>query len=79
MVERKQMRKEELVKLFNHLHKEDKDGIIEAVVHDVNGGMFTTDSIRLDMDGGRLIICQLNSPCYEITKLTGQELEEQEL
>lgn len=70
------MRKEELVKVFNHLHKEDKDGIIEAVVHDVNGGMFTTDSIRLDMDGGRLIICQLNSPCYETNKRNWkQELE----
>ena len=76
MVERKRMRKEELVKLFNHLHKEDKDGIIEAVVHDVNGGMFTTDSIRLDMDGGRLIIWQLNSPCYESNKKNWeQELE----
>ena len=68
MVERKQMRKEELVKLFNHLHKEDTSGIIEAVVHDVNGGIFKTDSIRLDMDGGRLIICQMNSPCYESNK-----------
>ena len=73
MVERKQMRKEELVKLFNHLHKEDKDGIIEAVVHDVNGGMFTTDSIRLDMDGGRLIISQINSPSYELNKSNWQQ------
>jgi hypothetical protein len=62
------MRKEELVELFEKLHKEDTTGNIEAVVHDVNGGTFTTDSIRLDMDGGRLIICQMNSPCYDSNK-----------
>ena len=70
------MKKEELVYLINHLHSEDKSGIIEAVVHDVNGGQFKTDSIRLDMDSGRLIICQLNSPCYETNKKNWeQELE----
>lgn len=31
------MRKEELVELFEKLHKEDTTGNIEAVVHDVNG------------------------------------------
>jgi hypothetical protein len=50
------MTKEQLVFLINNLHPEDKSGGIEAVVHDVNGGTFVTDSIRLDMDGGRLII-----------------------
>ena len=70
------MTKQELVKLFEKLHKEDKEGKIEAIVYDVNGGMFTTDSIRLDMDGGRLIICQINSPCYESNKKNWkQELE----
>lgn len=70
------MRKEELVKLFSKLHKEDRDGKIDAIVHDVNGGTFITDSIRLDMDGGRLIICQMNSPCYESNKKNWkQELE----
>ncbi len=67
------MRKEELVHLINHLHKEDTNGIIEAVVHDVNGGTFRTDSIRLDMDGGRLIICQMNSPCYETNKTNWEQ------
>lgn len=62
------MRKEELIQLINHLHKEDTNGTIEAIVHDVNGGIFTTDSIRVDMDGGRIIICQKNSPCYESNK-----------
>ena len=62
------MRKEELIKLIKNLPCEDKSGIITATVHDVNGGSFQTDSIRLDMDGGRLIVCQLNSPSYESNK-----------
>ena len=62
------MRKEELIELIENLHSEDKSGSIEAVVHDVNGGSFISDSIRLDMDNGRLIVCQLNSPCYESNK-----------
>tara|TARA_R110000796_G_scaffold59753_1_gene137954 strand:+ start:255 stop:485 length:231 start_codon:yes stop_codon:yes gene_type:complete len=70
------MTKEELVFLFNHLHSEDQNGTIEAIVHDVNGGLFKTDSIRLDMDGGRLIISQINSPSYESNKLNWtKELE----
>ena len=67
------MTKEELVFLFNNLHSEDKNGGIQAVVHDVNGGSFVTDSIRLDMDGGRLIISQLNSPTYESNKTNWQK------
>ena len=70
------MTKEELVFLFNHLHSEDQHGTIDAVVQDVNGGSFITDSIRLDMDGGRLIISQINSPSYESNKLNWtKELE----
>lgn len=67
------MKKEELVKLIENLHSQDKDGKIEAIVHDVNGGQFRTDSIRLDMDGGRLVICQMNSPCYESNKKNWQQ------
>ena len=70
------MTKEQLVFLFNNLHSEDQNGTIEAIVHDVNGGLFKTDSIRLDMDGGRLIISQINSPSYESNKLNWtKELE----
>lgn len=69
------MTKEELVFLFDHLHTEDQNGEIEAIVHDANGGLFQTNSIRLDMDGGRIIICQQNSPCYESNKVNwAQEL-----
>jgi len=62
------MKKEELIELITNLHSEDKNGNIEALVYDVNGGQFKTDSIRLDMDGGRLIISQLNSPTYQSNK-----------
>ena len=62
------MKKEELIELIENLHSEDKSGSIEAIVHDVNGGTFVSDSIRLDMDSGRLIVCQMNSPCYDSNK-----------
>ncbi len=62
------MRKEELIKLIESLPCEDKSGEIKAEVFDANGGKFETDSIRLDMDGGRLIVCQMNSPCYDTNK-----------
>jgi ABC-type hemin transport system ATPase subunit len=67
------MTKEQLVFLIKNLHPEDKSGGIEAVVHDVNGGTFVTDSIRLDMDGGRLIISQKNSPSYNSNKLNWEQ------
>ena len=67
------VRKEQLIELIENLHSEDLNGEIEAIVHDVNGGMFVSDSIRLDMDGGRLIVCQKNSPCYESNKENWQQ------
>ena len=68
------MKKEEIVELITKLKSdEDKHGKIEAIVYDVNGGMFTTDSIRLDMDGGRLIISQINSPSYDSNKKNWQQ------
>jgi len=70
------MKKEELLFLVNHLHSEDKNGIIECIVHDRHGGGFKTDSIRLDMDGGRLIVCQQDSQQYDSNKHNWkQELE----
>jgi len=67
------MKKEEVIELIMNLHPEDKNGNIEAIVYDVNGGMFITDSIRLDMDGGRLIISQINSPSYNSNKDNWQQ------
>ena len=67
------MKKQELVKLFENLPNEDKEGHIEGIFFDRFGGITYTDSIRLDMDGGRLIVCQLNSPCYESNKKNWQQ------
>ena len=70
------MKKEEIVTLIENLHPEDKQGNIEATFIGRHGEIVKTDSIRLDMDGGRLIICQINSPCYESNKKNWkQELE----
>ena len=62
------MTKQELIYLINHLHPEDQSGEIEATVYDANNGKFKTSSIRLDMDSGRLIVCQENSDNYESNK-----------
>ena len=62
------MRKEELVKLFEKLPKEDKEGNIEGIFYDRYGGRIITDSIRVDMDGGRIILVQKGSENYEVNK-----------
>ena len=62
------MRKEELVKLFEKLPKEDKEGNIEGTFYDRYGGRIITDSIRVDMDGGRIILVQKGSENYEVNK-----------
>jgi len=62
------MRKEELVKLFKKLPKEDKEGNIEGIFYDRYGGRIITDSVRVDMDGGRIILVQKGSENYEVNK-----------
>lgn len=62
------MRKEELVKLFEKLPKEDKEGNIEGTFYDRYGGRIITDSVRVDMDGGRIILVQRGSENYEVNK-----------
>jgi len=62
------MRKEELVKLFKKLPKEDKEGNIEGIFYDRYGGRVITDSVRVDMDGGRIILVQKGSENYEVNK-----------
>lgn len=67
------MRKEELVKLFEKLPKEDKEGNIEGIFYDRYGGRIITDSIRVDMDGGRIILVQKGSENYEVNKKNWQQ------
>jgi len=62
------MRKEEIVKLIENLQSEDKGGEIEGIFYDRYGGRIITDSIRIDMDGGRIILVQKGSENYEVNK-----------
>ena len=67
------MRKEEIVKLIENLQSEDKGGEIEGIFYDRYGGVITTDSIRVDMDGGRIILVQKGSETYETNKKNWQQ------
>jgi len=69
------MTKDELVDMIKSIPAEDCTGKIEAIFHDRFGGSITTDSIRLDMDGGRLIIAQKGSGYHK----TNQQNWEREL
>ena len=62
------MKKEELIELIKYLHSEDKTGNIVGVFHDRYGGVITTDSVRIDMDGGRILLAQEGTDYYEENK-----------
>ena len=62
------MKKEELIELIQNIHTEDKAGDIIGVFHDRYGGVITTDSIRVDMDGGRIILAQQGTEYYKTNK-----------
>ena len=67
------MKKEELVKLIENLRREDKNGEIEGIFYDRYGGRIITDSIRIDMDSGRIILVQKGSENYETNKKNWQQ------
>ena len=62
------MKKEELIKLIQKLHSEDTTGDMVGVFHDRYGGITTTDSIRVDMDGGRILLAQEGTEYYKTNK-----------
>jgi len=53
--------KEELIELITNLHPEDTKGEMTGVFIGRHGEVVTTDSIRIDMDGGRVILAQKGS------------------
>jgi hypothetical protein len=55
------MTKQELIELIENLPGEDREGKIEGIFCDKYGAVITTDSIRVDMDGGRIILAQKGS------------------
>ena len=62
------MKKEELVEIFSNLHPEDSTGQMICEVHLANGQVIKTDSLRVDMDGGRIIISEMQSHMYKTNK-----------
>ena len=70
------MTKEELIELINGLHPEDTKGELTGVFIGRHGETVTTDSIRIDMDGGRVILAQRGSGEAQTNKNNWQkELE----
>ena len=66
------MKKEELIELINSLHPEDTTGELTGVFIGRHGEVVTTDSIRIDMDGGRIILAQAGSGHAETNKQNWQ-------
>ena len=64
----KNMKKEELVEIFSNLHPEDTAGNVIGEVHLADGTIIKTDSIRVDMDGGRIILAQQGTEYYKTNK-----------
>ena len=62
------MLKEELVEIFSDLHPEDTAGQMIGEVHLSDGTVIKTDSLRVDMDGGRIILSHADSSMYETNK-----------
>ena len=62
------MKKEELVEIFSDLHPEDSAGNMIGEVHLSDGTILKTDSLRVDMDGGRIILSEKKSKMYETNK-----------
>ena len=65
------MTKEELVELFSNLHPEDSTGQMIGEVHLADGRVMKTDSLRVDMDGGRIIISENILQCMRQRKRIG--------
>lgn len=70
------MTKQELIELINGLPSEDTTGELIGIFIGRHGEVVTTDSIRIDMDGGRVILAQRGSGEAETNKRNWQkELE----
>ena len=60
------MKLKELKELIEGCHPEDLNNNIEAVVVTANNNIFSTESIRLDTDSGRIIIAAKSSDHFEV-------------
>jgi len=55
------MKKEELIELIKNLPTEDTTGEMVGIFIGRHGEIISTNSIRIDMDGGRVILAQEGS------------------
>ena len=62
------MKKEELVEIFSDLHPEDTAGHMTGEIHLADGRVIKTDSLRVDMDCGRIILSEKDSAMYDANK-----------
>ena len=70
------MTQQELIELIESLHPEDTKGELTGIFIGRHGEVITTDSIRIDMDGGRVILAQKGSGEAQTNKNNWQkELE----
>ena len=60
------MKLKELKELIDGCHPEDLNNNLEAVVITANNEIFSTASIRLDTDSGRIIVAAKNSDHFEV-------------
>jgi len=60
------MKLKELKELIEGCHPEDLNNNIEAVVITANNEIFSSGSIRLDTDSGRIMIAAKNSDHFEV-------------
>jgi hypothetical protein len=60
------MKLKELKELIEGCHPEDLNNNLEAVVVTSNNNVFSTESIRLDTDSGRIMIAAKNSDNFEV-------------
>jgi len=60
------MKLKELKELIEGCHPEDLNNNLEAVVVTANNNVFSTESIRLDTDSGRIMIAAKSSDNFEV-------------
>ena len=66
------MTKQELIELIESLHPEDTKGELTGIFIGRHGRI-TTDSIRIDMDGGRVILAQKEAVKLKLIKIIGKK------
>ena len=67
------MKLKELKELIEGCHPEDLNNNLEAVVVTSNNNVFSTESIILDTDSGRIMIAAKSSDHFEVNNLNADK------